>query len=153
MIDLRTAQFDEMERLRTDDDWVAVIIDQLRSRFPGRFDPATTRFAEQRVRAGMARARRWQLTAFQDVAAWVLIMFDVSARFDEIPALRAVLEDDSLGPPSARLARLGDRKLDLAWEDAAHLVEDFPAEYAAWFSTPPHAEARDARAPASEASA
>lgn len=133
MITLRDAQFAQMGRLHNDDDWVATILDYLRGRFPGQFPRSEDRLTERQIRTGMERSRAWGLREFEDVAAWVIVMFDVSARFDEVPGLRRVLEDESLGAPTACFARLADPGFEAAWDEADEMRSDIRAEVAAWF--------------------
>ena len=82
------------------------------------------------VAIGVERARSNQLTAAEDIAAFVAIMFEVAPRFDEQKEIRAALDNEIL-PISDRLMRLSQMTLDQSWTDAERRYEDsfwFPDE-------------------------
>jgi hypothetical protein len=82
------------------------------------------------VAIGVERARSNKLTAAEDIAAFVAIMFEVAPRFDEQKEISAALDNEIL-PISDRLMRLSQMTLDQSWTDAERRYEDsfwFPDE-------------------------
>jgi hypothetical protein len=78
---------------------------------------------EKMVVIGVERARANNLTAAEDIAAFVAIMFEVAPRFDEQKEVRAALENELL-PLEERFARLFDQTQDSSWADAERRYED-----------------------------
>ena len=78
---------------------------------------------ERMARIGIERARKYGLSAAEDLAAFVAIMFAVAPRFDEQPQIRQVLEDPAF-PPSMRFYQIFDRVQDEHWKAAEKLYED-----------------------------
>jgi hypothetical protein len=82
------------------------------------------------VETGVARARSHGLTAAEDIAAFVAVMFETSPQFDEQKDIKAVLEDANF-EPGERFFQLFDRVSDEAWEEAEGLYDPefwFPAK-------------------------
>lgn len=75
------------------------------------------------VAIGIERARANNLTAAEDVAAFVAIMFEVAPRFDEQKEVRAALDNDAF-PQDERLHRLFDMTQDADWVDAERRYDD-----------------------------
>lgn len=73
---------------------------------------------ERRAAAAIERAARYGLTWDTSITAFVAIMISVGPRFDEHPAIRAVMTDESV-PPNLRIDALWDRTTDDDWEEAA----------------------------------
>lgn len=78
---------------------------------------------QRMVRLGFERARSHELTAAEDIAAFVAIMFEVAPRFDEQEDIRQVLDDPAF-PPSMRLYQIFDRASEEAWNEAGRRYED-----------------------------
>jgi hypothetical protein len=66
---------------------------------------------------GIERARARGLTRIEDIAAFVAIMFEISPRFDEHPAISQVLEDARF-KPSQKMELIFRVVPDKAWEEA-----------------------------------
>ena len=66
---------------------------------------------------GIERARTRGLSRIEDVAAFVAIMFEISPRFDEHPAISQVLEDPRFNP-AQRMELMFRLVPDQAWEEA-----------------------------------
>ena len=129
---IRNAQRAALAALHTDDDLVAHVEDVVRTHCPGRFDGLAPGFVVDRVRQGIARARAHGLADEGDLCSFVLVMFEVSARFDEHPVLRRVLTTGG-GTPAERYARLFAGGLATAWEEASSYPYEAPdAEAEAW---------------------
>ena len=77
---------------------------------------------------GIERARARGLTRIEDVAAFVAIMFEISPRFDEHPAISQVL-DDTRFKPSDKMDLIFRVVADKAWEEAEATYDE-----TIWFS-------------------
>lgn len=69
------------------------------------------------VKIGVERARSRDFELAEDIAAFVMIMFEVAPNFDEQEEIGAVLADGQF-KPSERLAQIWERTSDEAWEKA-----------------------------------
>lgn len=78
---------------------------------------------EKMVVIGIDRARANKLTAPEDIAAFVAIMFEVAPRFDEQQEVRAALDNNAF-TMGERLARLFDMTTDAPWIDAERRYDD-----------------------------
>ena len=87
-----------------------------------------------RVSIAIQRASRYDMTWDTSITAYVAIMFTISPTFDEQPAIRAVMNDESV-PPNLRIDALWDRTTDDDWDEAERSAEG--AEESFW----PKAEA------------
>jgi hypothetical protein len=74
----------------------------------------------RRCQAGLGRARAHGIDVPEAITAFVALMFLVSPRFDEHPAIAAVLGDRTL-PPAERMQQLFRRTREADWETAAAL--------------------------------
>ena len=82
------------------------------------------------LKVGIGRAKSHGLTAAEDIAYFVAIMFEVAPRFDEQEDIRKVLEDTKF-PLDIRLEQLFTCIDDIAWAEAGKNYEDsfwFPTE-------------------------
>lgn len=77
---------------------------------------------------GIRRARSHGFSTAADLAAFVAIMFVIAPNFDEHPAIRSALRDDS-DRPGDRFDRVFDRAPDSAWAEAER---DYDAD--AWLA-------------------
>jgi hypothetical protein len=76
----------------------------------------------RRVSVAIDRAVGYGLTFDESITAFVAIMFEVSPTFDEQPAIRAVLRDESIAP-NLRIDALWPRTTDEDWDEAERLAE------------------------------
>lgn len=76
---------------------------------------------DRRAAIAIARALKYDLTWDSSITAFVAIMFSVAPNFDEQPAIRAVMNDESV-PPNLRIDALWPRTTDDDWEEAARLA-------------------------------
>lgn len=78
---------------------------------------------EKMVNIGIERARANKLTAAEDIAGFIAVMFEVAPRFDEQKEIRAALDNELL-PIGDRWARLFEMTLDTSWTDAERRYDD-----------------------------
>jgi hypothetical protein len=122
MLVIRSAQIQEF--IATDDDQLAkVVAEAVRKACPDRVISFDDTELERAVRLGFERARSHGLTAAEDIAAFVAIMFEVAPRFDEQAEVKLVLDDPAF-PPSVRFGQLFARTADGAWNEAGRRYED-----------------------------
>jgi hypothetical protein len=72
----------------------------------------------RRCEAGLERARSHGFDTPEAITAFVTLMFLISPRFDEHPAIAAVLDDEKL-PPAKRMKQLFQRTREADWDAAA----------------------------------
>lgn len=84
--------------------------------------PHPEELRRQRIARGVARARRYGLTAEASIAAFVSIMFEVAPSFDEQPAIHALLTDSRI-PPSFRISAAVHRASREDWEEAERMSD------------------------------
>ena len=75
------------------------------------------------VAIGIERARANKLTAAEDIAAFVAVMFAVAPRFDEQKEVREALDNEAF-PIGERLVRVFDMAQPAAWLDAERRYDD-----------------------------
>lgn len=127
MLKIRKEQFAAFAP-KTDDEIIDFIVAHLRTESADLVERLPS--LPEMVRNGVARARSHGLRSLEDLTAFVSIMFEVAPNFDEHPALREALEDESV-EVDERLDGLFDSELDEAWEEAARY--DGAAWAEAWF--------------------
>lgn len=129
MLVIRKEQIQEF--IATDDDQLAkVVTEAVRKANADRVVGYEDEELERMVRLGFDRARSHALTAAEDIAAFVAVMFEVAPRFDEQEEIRQVLDDPSF-PPSIRFYQIFDRVPEQAWNEAGRRYEDsfwFPGD-------------------------
>ena len=81
----------------------------------------------ERVRIGIARARLHRFTWESSITGFVYLMFTVSPDFDERPAFRKILEDESITDENKRMESLFERVPEQEWEEAR-----FQGDHTAW---------------------
>ena len=69
------------------------------------------------VKIGIERAKRHELERFEEIAAFVGVMFEIAPNFDEQEEIKMVLADTNF-PASARFASLWERVSEEAWNTA-----------------------------------
>lgn len=82
------------------------------------------------VEISIERARSFELTAAEDIASFVAIMFEIAPRFYEQPDIRKIL-DNSDFPPESRVEKLFTCLGETPWVEAQKMYDDsfwFPGE-------------------------
>jgi hypothetical protein len=79
----------------------------------------------RRIGIGVERAHARGIVHPEAVTAFVSLMFLVSPRFDEQPAISAALNDPGV-PEKQRLATLFQKTKEADWDDAALLGNHWP---------------------------
>jgi hypothetical protein len=94
---------------------------------PGMAYRITEHELRRRVRHGLAKGRSYGLTWEYSLTLFLAHMLVINPRFDEHPAMQAVLRDASI-PPDERVDLLtSDRVSSEQWEEAQAIGD--PAEY------------------------
>jgi hypothetical protein len=129
MLIIRKEQIQEF--IATNDDQLAkVVAEAVKEAVPERVVGYEDPELEQMVRLGFERARSHGLTAAEDIAAFVAVMFEVAPRFDEQTEIKQLLDDPQFSP-SMRFYMLFDRAPEQAWIEAGRRYEDsfwFPGD-------------------------
>jgi hypothetical protein len=94
------------------------VVDHLRQHYAASVHAVSDERLEQRVRSGIARARRYGLTWESSIAAFVTLMFVIAPNFDEHPAMRKALTDRRT-PPDDRIELMMMNTSDDDWSQAA----------------------------------
>lgn len=117
MITVRQAQMSAFQNA-ADEGFFRRCAEQLRERYPALTDELTNELLGKMVAQGMARARghgfTWESSLFQ----FLELMLAIAPSFDEVPAIRARLQDAS-GTELERMARLMDGTTFSEWQQAA----------------------------------
>ena len=77
---------------------------------------------EERIRAGLKRARRYEISEEATLASFVGLMFEFAPNFDEHPRMQAILMDRRI-PPDDRIHELVEEATDSDWDDVRHLSD------------------------------
>ena len=126
MLKIRDEQFDAFLP-QDDEDLIDLIVRHLRQESPELIEGIPADSLRDMVRNGIARARSHGLRSAEDLAAFVSVMFEIAPNFDEHPAIRRVLRDESI-PVDERFDQLFERVSDEEWEEA-----DRSYDQRAWF--------------------
>ena len=90
----------------------------LRRTEPSAQAPLTDETLARMVANGIARARKHGLTREDSIAGFVALMFQIAPNFDDHPAFRAVLSDESIQPDD-RVAAIPKRTRQSDYIEAA----------------------------------
>lgn len=122
MLVIRDAQIQALI-VGNDDDLQRLIEDAVRKVNPPRVDGLAPARVKSMVQIGIERAREAGFDKAEDLAVFVALMFEISTRFDEQPAISEVLKDATY-PPEDRLEQLFERIPDAAWDEAVDLYDE-----------------------------
>lgn len=123
---IRRKQFDDF--LQHDEPkFIDMFIEHLQEQSPELVEDIPLDDLHAMVANGIARARSHGLYTDEDLMAFVAVMFEIAPNFDEHPAIRRVLADNSI-PLEKRFDALFEKVPDEAWEEAE---ENYDA--GAWF--------------------
>ncbi len=85
---------------------------------------------EKMVKIGIGRAKIYELTRAEDIAAFVAVMFEIAPNFDEQEQIKTVLADTTF-PRAERFYQLFERVSEEDWkraEDIYNVSVWFPAK-------------------------
>jgi hypothetical protein len=101
---------------KDDAELIRLIRQILREVCPGRVENYSDLMLDGMVKYGIERARKYQFSQAQTVAAFVTTMFELAPDFDEHAQFRAVLEDEKY-LPDERFSQLWQRVDEPFWEE------------------------------------
>ena len=117
MLPLRQPQVDAF-RDTIELDFVRRVAAFVRKNVPGPTEPLDEAALRERIKAGLARARKYGIDKESALATFVALQFEFSPDFDGHPPFKKVLTDASI-PPMARLDEMITRSTDADWDMAA----------------------------------
>jgi hypothetical protein len=101
---------------KDDADLIRLIRQILREVCPGRVENYSDLILDGMVKFGLEKARKYQFTQAETIAAFVTSMFELAPDFDEHAQFRTVLEDEKF-PPDERFSQLWQRVDDRYWDE------------------------------------
>lgn len=107
-----------------DDELVEHLYDHLCDEQPEAVAELTDAEIRRRCALGLERARSHGIDTPEAITAFVTLMFLISPRFDEHPAIAAVLDDETLAP-ARRMKQLFQRTREADWDAAARLGQQW----------------------------
>ncbi|MEO8649390.1 MAG: hypothetical protein ABI539_09515 [Acidobacteriota bacterium] len=122
MLVIRKQQIQEFIA-RSENELIDVVREAIRKAVKERVHVYDDPQLNEMLKVGIARAKSHGLTAAEDIAGFVAIMFEVAPRFDEVAEIRAVLEDERF-PPDLRFEQLFQRLSDEPWIEAGKKYDD-----------------------------
>lgn len=126
MFKVPRSQLDAMLQI-DENSFVSFIIEHLGQESPELIDGISTETLREMVSNGLARGRSHGLRNSGDLTAFVSVMFEIAPNFDEQPAIRRALGDETI-PIDERFDSIFERVPDTAWTEAAR---DYDPD--AWF--------------------
>ncbi len=114
---------------KDDSEIVKLIVQTIRNVNPERVSIYNDKKLEEMVKIGVERAESHDLELAEDIAAFVILMFEVAPNFDEQEEIKKVLADTNY-TASETINQLWKRISDEAWEEAE---KSYKADV--WFPT------------------
>jgi hypothetical protein len=95
-----------------------VIAKRVREHYPKVVEGLPQDLYDEMIEYGIRSARGYGLTFADDIAGFVLVMFEVGPEFHQHPRIQHVLRDSTIAPED-KLAAMFDRIPDEVWEEVA----------------------------------
>jgi hypothetical protein len=87
----------------------------LQEKLPDEISPLPPELLRQRVKAGIARARKYGMTWQSSILTFVTLMFEVGPNVDEHPRIRQILRDEQI-PANQRIKRVLSNLAEEDWQ-------------------------------------
>lgn len=113
MVRIRKKQMAAFEQ-QAEVNFVSSVVQQLRSDHAEAVAGLPAKKLRKRVEYGIERAREYGLTWENNLATFVILMFEIAPDFDKTPVFRKYLTDESV-PPDDRMDLLLAETTDADW--------------------------------------